>query len=139
MSERSWRSENSTNDKLITDDEKTVEEDTDMGGRSVLKQKQRPVPGQDHKSRDRRGRTVAQVGDQCVLLVGTTRQDVGRQGQVTEMMPVMMGIEYREGHGNKLVVKNKRPSSVLMLEEGLVVVRDRKGTLWVRRSDTTWE
>jgi hypothetical protein len=108
--------------------------------RPASKRKQKSRQGQKLRSRDQQKQSVPQVGDQCVILIGSTRQDVGQQGQVTELMPVMMGVKYREGHGtNRMVVKSKRPSSVLMLEEGLAIVRDRKGTLWVRRSDTVEE
>ena len=140
MSERSWCSDSTTQDKIVTEDERTDEEDTDSEIRSEQKRRQsKPVQDKIHRRRQPRVQTVPQVGDQCVILIGKTRQDVGQQGQVTEVMPVMLGIEYREGHGNKCVVRNKRTSLVLMLEEGLVVVRDRKGTLWVRRSDVTEE
>jgi hypothetical protein len=140
VSERSWLSEDAASSKLVSEDERAYEEETKTMIRPASKRKQKSRQGQKLRSRDQQKQSVPQVGDQCVILIGSTRQDVGQQGQVTELMPVMMGVKYREGHGtNRMVVKSKRPSSVLMLEEGLAIVRDRKGTLWVRRSDTVEE
>jgi hypothetical protein len=140
VSERSWLSEDAASSKLVSEDERAYEEETKTMIRPASKRKQKSRQGQKLRSRDQQKQSVPQVGDQCVILIGSTRQDVGQQGQVTELMPVMMGVKYREGHGrNRMVVKSKRPSSVLMLEEGLAIVRDRKGNLWVRRSDTVEE
>jgi hypothetical protein len=39
-----------------------------------------------------------------MIMIGTTGQDVGRQGRITEVKPIMLEIEYRECQGRKLFV-----------------------------------
>lgn len=136
VSEESWQSSRTTSTGLVTDEE-TTDEETD--GRQELRIKQIQQPPQDRwiKRIKARDKPVVRIGDHCLILVGKTGRDIGQQGIVTELMPVMMGVEYRDGQNHKMVLKTKRPSSLLMLEEGLEIVRDKKGTLWVRQSETT--
>ena len=134
-SEQSWRGTNPMARGLVTDEEGTDEE-TEF-------QKRQPVATTRDRSKSRvrkeiepREMRVPKIGDQWLILVGKTGQDIGQQGRVMEIKPVMMEVEYQECHGKKMKVKNKRPSSLLMLENRVEIVRDRKGTLWVRRSVT---
>jgi hypothetical protein len=121
-------------DGIVTEGEATDEEtETDaylQGG-----WRRQPQRQQEKKQRESPRRAGPRVGDQCVILSGKVGRDVGQQGRVTEIKPVMVEVEYQEYQSDRIVCKNKRQSSLLMLEKGLQIVRDRKGTLWVRRSE----
>jgi hypothetical protein len=120
----------------VTDGE-TTDEETEGETKQHVSQKCRSAQGRLLRRVDTQEDLVARIGDQCVILVGKTGHDIGQQGQVTEIKPVMVEVEYRDGQSKRVVVKSKRPSSLLMLEEGLEIVRDKKGTLWVRQSETS--
>ena len=54
-------------------------------------------------------------------------------GQVTEVKVKMMEIAFRSSQNGYLQYKQKRPSSVIMLEDGLKLVQEEDGTVWVRK------
>jgi L-fucose isomerase-like protein len=135
-SERSGRRKSTTGGGLVTDGE-TTDEETEEASRHDSQQNCPSLQGRMSRRFDGQEVWEARIGDHCVILVGKTGQDIGQQGLITEIKPVMVEVEYRDGRSRKMVVKNKRPSSLLMLEEGLEIVRDKKGTLWVRQSETT--
>jgi hypothetical protein len=77
------------------------------------------------------GDALPKVGQRCLVVTGESGQDVGQMGQVTRVMAVMMEIAYRHGQDGQVRVRRKRPSSIIMLEDGLELAQDPDITVWV--------
>jgi hypothetical protein len=77
-----------------------------------------------------RGNRRPEIGAHCIVIGGTGR-DSGQMAQVTDRTAKMVGIKYRGAKGHRLEYKKKRPSSLIMLEAGLVMKQDIHGTVWV--------
>jgi hypothetical protein len=80
------------------------------------------------------GDALPKVGQRCLVVTGESGQDVGQMGRVTRVMAVMMEIAYRHGRDGLVRIRRKRPSSVIMLEDGLELAQEPDGTVWVRRT-----
>jgi hypothetical protein len=80
-----------------------------------------------------RGNVMPEVGARCLVVVGNARQDLGQMAQVTQRKTKMVEIQYRGTKNRRLEHKTKHPSSLIMLEDGLTVVQDDHGTVWVCR------
>ena len=80
------------------------------------------------------GDALPKVGQRCLVVTGESWQDVGQMGRVTRVMAVMMEIAYRHGQDGLVRIRRKRPSSVIMLEDGLELAQEPDGTVWVRRT-----
>jgi hypothetical protein len=83
-----------------------------------------------------RGNAMPAVGTHCIVIVGDARQDLGQMAQVSSRKSKMVEIKYRGKQDRRLDHKMKRPSSLIMLEEGLVLQQDTDGTVWVRHEDS---
>jgi hypothetical protein len=74
-----------------------------------------------------------QEGTRAVVIKGARAAQIGEVVTVVRKHAVMVQVQFSdetdEGTGMK------RPESLLMLEEGLTVRRDRKGYLWVTRGE----
>jgi hypothetical protein len=74
------------------------------------------------------------VGEQCIIMVGKAGHDLGQVGRVTDVKAVMVEVAYRGPQENgQIVYKNKRPSSLIMLEDGLEVVQSADGIVRIQR------
>jgi hypothetical protein len=69
------------------------------------------------------------VGEHCIVLVGKAGQDLGQMGRVTDTKAVMVEIAYRGSNEGQILYKNKRPSSLIMLEDGLEVTQHDNGMI----------
>ena len=78
-----------------------------------------------------RGNVLPEVGTRCVVMVGNAQQDFGQMAEIVDQKSQMVGIQYRGAKNRRLEYKMKRPSSLMMLEEGLTVRQDIHGTVWV--------
>jgi hypothetical protein len=68
------------------------------------------------------------------IVVGKARQDLAQTGQVIDVKAVMVKLASYWGlQGNKIVYKNKWPSSLIMLEEGLEVVQSKNGIMRIQK------
>jgi hypothetical protein len=73
-------------------------------------------------------------GTRAIVMKGTRSAQIGEVVTIIHKYAVMVKVQFSpetdEGQGMK------RPESLIMLEEGLEVRRDRKGYLWVTRGAT---
>jgi hypothetical protein len=81
-----------------------------------------------------RGNKMPEVGTHCIVVVGNARQDIGQMAQVIERKTKMVEIQYRGRKNRRLERKTKQPSSLIMLEDGLTMMQDAHGTVWVCRA-----
>jgi hypothetical protein len=77
---------------------------------------------------------LPQIGEHCLVLTGKMGDDIGQMGWVTDVKAVMVETGYRSQKSGKIVYKHKKPSSLLMLEDGLMLEQDRNGMVWIQRS-----
>jgi hypothetical protein len=80
-----------------------------------------------------RGNALPLVGDHCLVLTGKAGDDIGQMGRVTDVKAVMVEIGYRSQKSGKIVYKHKKPSSLVMLEDGLRLEQDVNGMVWIRQ------
>jgi hypothetical protein len=73
------------------------------------------------------------AGEYCIIMTGKAGQDLGQMGRVTDVKPVMVEVAYRGPEEGPIVYKNKRPSSLIMLEDGLEVIQTREGIIRIQR------
>jgi hypothetical protein len=78
------------------------------------------------------GCTVPSIGQACLIVKGKTGVDEGQVGVVSDTAAAMVWVTYRHDHHGRRVSKLKRPSSLIMLDPGVVVSQDDNGTIWVR-------
>jgi hypothetical protein len=67
------------------------------------------------------------------LMTGKVNQDQGQVGVVPSHTPAMVEVTYRRDAGGKLSTVQKRPSSLILLEPGLVAVQETDGSVWIHR------
>jgi hypothetical protein len=60
---------------------------------------------------------------------------LGQEVVVTKQTASRVHISYRDASGRP-ATQMKHPSSMVLLEEGLHVVQDARGFVWVKRGDT---
>jgi hypothetical protein len=78
-----------------------------------------------------RGNSLPKVGTHCIVMVGNVTQDVGPMAQVTKLTKKMVEVKYRDARNGRLEHKMKRPSLLIMLETGSMMVQDAQGTVWI--------
>jgi hypothetical protein len=74
-----------------------------------------------------------QEGTRAVVIKGTRTAQIGEVVTVVRKCAVMVQVQFSDETDEG--VGMKRPESLLMLEDGLTVRRDRKGYLWVTRNE----
>ena len=73
------------------------------------------------------------VGQLCLVMVGKMEQGQGQVGIVTRQTACMVELTMCAGGGEGHTVAHlKRPSSLIFLEQGLVLVQDENGSVWLR-------
>jgi hypothetical protein len=72
------------------------------------------------------------VGQCCLIVKGTKRQDVGQEAVVMKQTKAMVRVTYCSGNGQQ-ASKMKYPGSLILLGDGLHVSQDHNGFVWVRR------
>jgi hypothetical protein len=79
-----------------------------------------------------RGNMLPTVGEYCFIINGREGDDKGQLGQVSELKLAMIEVKY-VGADNSFTYKLKKPSSLIMLENGLTLTQNRVGTVTVCR------
>jgi hypothetical protein len=128
-------------DRLVSDDD--TEEENSLARRNEKKQKD-PCPEKRKFSRrwreklalltrvGTRGNTRPQIGQMCLTMVGKINEDVGQIGVITSCTPSMVAVTSLRAVGNVTTTRLKRPSSLILLETGLIVVQELDGSVWIR-------
>jgi ribosomal protein L32 len=71
-------------------------------------------------------------GQCCLVLRGEEKRDLGQEAVVTKVAAARVHIAYRDADGRQ-ATRVKHPASLVLLEEGLHVVQDARGCVWVKR------
>jgi hypothetical protein len=77
------------------------------------------------------GNELPEVGQVCLVLRGDKRTDVGQECVVTKQSVAQVWVLFRDKNGCQ-ATKLKHPASLVLLEEGLHVVQDAQGCVWVK-------
>jgi hypothetical protein len=72
------------------------------------------------------------IGQMCLVMVGKIAGDQGQVGMVTRHTPCRVEISVPVSNGAPSVLYMKKPSSLVMLEPGLMLVQDDDGSVWIR-------
>jgi hypothetical protein len=78
------------------------------------------------------GNELPSVGQVCLVLKGDEQRDVGQECVVTKQSAARVHVAFRDKNGRQ-ATKIKHPASLILLEEGLHVVQDADGFVWVKR------
>ena len=79
-----------------------------------------------------RGNTRPSVGQLCLVMVGRAEHDQGQMGIVSRQTACMVEVSNRAKDGTHAVSHLKRPSSLVVLEPGLVLIHEKNGSVWIR-------
>jgi hypothetical protein len=77
------------------------------------------------------GNELPDVGQCCLIIKGTERQDVGQEAVVTKQTKAMIRVTYLDKSGRQ-ASKMKHPGLLILLGDGVHVVQDDDGFVWVR-------
>mgnify|MGYP000597636446 CR=1 FL=1 len=83
------------------------------------------------------GNELPEVGQVCLILRGDERKDVGQECVVTKLSAARAHVSFRDRSGRP-ATKLKHPASLVLLDDGLHVVQDARGCIWIKR-DTELE
>jgi hypothetical protein len=78
------------------------------------------------------GNAIPEVGQHCLVLRSDEKKDIGQEAVVTKRTASRVHISYRDGDGRQ-ATRVKHPASLVLLGEGLHVVQDAQGFVWVRQ------
>ena len=81
-----------------------------------------------------RGNARPPVGQLCLVMVGSMVDEQGQLGIVTRQASCMVEVAVRPVSGARTVSHMKRPSSLILLEPGLVLVQEKNGSVWIRHN-----
>ena len=82
----------------------------------------------------KRGNARPELGQLCVIMSGKVNDDLGQMGTVTNRTPAMVEIAYLTGDHHEITTRLKRPSSLIFLAPGLVIVQKTDGSVWIQPS-----
>jgi hypothetical protein len=68
-----------------------------------------------------RGNMMPAVGTHCIIMVGDARRDLGQMARINDRKAKMVEVIYRGAKNRRMEHKMKRPSSLVMLEDGLMM------------------
>ena len=66
------------------------------------------------------------------VMTGKLEQEQGQVGIVTRQTPCMVEVAVPAAVGVHTVTHLKKPSSLILLESGLVLVQEKDGSVWIR-------
>jgi hypothetical protein len=78
---------------------------------------------------------LPELGQCCLVLQGKERKDLGQEVVVTKQTASRIHIAYLNANGRQ-ATQMKHPALLVLLEEGLHVVQDTRGFVWVKQEDT---
>jgi hypothetical protein len=78
------------------------------------------------------GNELPEVGQVCLVLRGDERKDVGQECVVTKQSAARVHVSFRDANGRQ-ATRLKHPASLVLLEDGLHLVQDARGCVWVKR------
>jgi hypothetical protein len=78
------------------------------------------------------GNELPRVGQTCLVVKGDEHKDVGQECVVTKQSAARVHISFRDRNGRQ-ATKVKHPASLILLEDGLHVMQDAQGFVWVKR------
>jgi hypothetical protein len=81
------------------------------------------------------GKRQPPVGRLCLILKGDAEKDLGRMCVVSRQTKCMVSVVWKEETSGRTHEKLKHPESLIQLEDGLRVVQDADGMLWIVRSE----
>jgi hypothetical protein len=81
------------------------------------------------------GNKLPGVGQVCLVLRGDERKDIGQECVVTKRSASRIHISFRDAAGRQ-ATRLKHPASLVLLEDGLHVMQDAKGFIWIKRVET---
>jgi hypothetical protein len=81
------------------------------------------------------GNELPEVGQVCLVLRGDERKDVGQECVVTKQSAARVQISFRDKSGRQ-ATKVKHPASLILLEDGLHVMQDAQGCVWIKRDES---
>jgi hypothetical protein len=84
------------------------------------------------------GNELPKVGQTCLVLRGDERKDIGQECVITKQSASRVHISFRDGNGRQ-ATRVKHPASLVLLEDGLHVVQDERGFVWIKRTETEKE
>ena len=83
------------------------------------------------------GNTRPPVGQMCLVMAGRADQEQGQVGIVTRQTACMVEIAVCPKDGARTVAHLKRPSSLIWLEPGLILVQETNGAVWIRHDPSS--
>jgi hypothetical protein len=78
------------------------------------------------------GNKMPGVGQGCLIIKGAERQDVGQDAVVTKQTKAMVCVTYLDKNGQQ-ACKMKHPGLLILLGDGVHVMQDDDGLVWVRQ------
>jgi hypothetical protein len=78
------------------------------------------------------GNELPDVGQVCLILRGDEKKDVGQECVVTKQSAARVHVSFRDKNGRQ-ATKLKHPASLILLEDGLHLMQDARGCIWVRQ------
>jgi hypothetical protein len=77
------------------------------------------------------GNNLPERGQQCLVLRGEEKKDLGQEAVVTKLTAARVHIAYRDANGQQ-ATRVKHPASLVLLDDGLHVVQDPMGFVWIK-------
>jgi hypothetical protein len=78
------------------------------------------------------GNELPNVGQACLVLKGDAHCDVGQECLVTKQSAAWVHVSVQDKNGRQ-ATKVKHTASLILLEDGLHVVQDAEGFVWVKQ------
>jgi hypothetical protein len=77
------------------------------------------------------GNNLPERGQHCLVLRGEERKDLGQEAVVTKLTAARVHIAYHDANGQQ-ATRVKHPASLVLLDDGLHVVQDPMGFVWIK-------
>jgi hypothetical protein len=78
------------------------------------------------------GNELPDVGQVCLILRGDEKKDVGQECVVTKKSAARVLVSFRDKNSRQ-ATKLKHPASLILLKDGLHLMQDARGCIWVKR------
>jgi hypothetical protein len=81
---------------------------------------------------EQRGNNRPSIGQNCLIVKGKNGVDEGQMGVITDQTAAMVEVTFLSGKALLPTTRLKRPSSLIMLEPGLIVTQGKDGQVWIQ-------